>query len=84
LYDEFVDKEYSYLHTMTGCPGIAQLPLPWCYETRIKQAFPNPEGRPYTGFKQTCASSKNKSVAVLYKFHLDISFIYTYTVVYKT
>jgi len=51
LYDKFVDKEYSYLHTMTGHPGIPQLPLPWCYETRIKQAFLNPKGRPFTGSK---------------------------------
>jgi len=53
MYDIFVKKEYSYLHSLTGKVKLDQLPLPMCFETSVKQAFPNPEGRPYTGFQQT-------------------------------
>jgi len=59
-YDIFVKEEYSYLFLLTGKHALDQLPLQMCFETSVKQAFSNPEGRPYTSFQQTGASSKKK------------------------
>jgi len=58
MYDNFVKKEYHYLRSLTGKVALDRLPLPMCFESSVKQAFPNPEGRPYTGFHCTRASSK--------------------------
>jgi len=58
MYDMFVKKEYSYLHSLMGQARLDRLPLPMCFESSVKQAFPNPEGRLYTGFQQTCVSKK--------------------------
>ena len=59
MYDIFVKKEYSYLRSLTGKVKLDRLPLPLCFETSVKQAFPNPEGLPYTGFQRTRVSKKN-------------------------
>jgi len=47
----FVKKEYSYLCSLTGKHVLDQLPLPLCFETSEKQAFPNLDGRPYTIYR---------------------------------
>jgi len=39
LYDELFGKEYSYLCTMTGHPGIAWLPLPWFMKPGSSRLF---------------------------------------------
>jgi len=81
MYDIFVKKEYSYLHSLTGKVKLDQLPLPMCFETSVKQAFPNPEGRPYTGFHRTRASSEKHSVSEQYKNLLSSTSIYIYSTV---
>ena len=58
MYDIFVKKEYSYLRSLTGKVKLDRLPLPLCFEMSVKQAFPNPEGLPYTGFQRTRVSKK--------------------------
>ncbi len=58
MYDNFVRKEYSYLRSLTGKVKLNRLPLPLCFETSVKQAFPNPEGLPYTGFQRTRVSKE--------------------------
>ena len=72
MYAIFVKKEYSYLHLLTGQVKLDQLPLPMCFETSVKQAFPNPEGRPYTGFRQTCASYKKIPLVNSLKIYLAL------------
>jgi len=83
MYDIFVKKEYSYLHLLTGKVKLDQLPLPMCFETSVKQAFPNPEGRPYTGFHQsnTCIEKKQFPLVNSIKNYLAlVVYIYIYVV----
>jgi len=81
MYNMFIKKEYSYLRSLTGQARLDRLPLPMCFELSVKQAFPNPEGRLYTGFHRTRASSKKNSISEQYKNLLSLTSIYIYSTV---
>jgi len=83
MYDIFVKKEYSYLRSLTGKVKLDRLPLPLCFETSVKQAFPNPEGLPYTGFQRTRVSKKKFPLVNSIKIYLALLvYIYIYSTVY--
>ena len=82
MYDFFIKKEYSYLCSLTGKHTLARLPLPMCFEKSVKQAFPNPEGRPYTGFQRTRASNKKMLLVNSIKIYLALlKIIYIFSTV---
>jgi len=41
MYDKYFNKEYTYLHKLTGKEKFPHIPLPWCFETAMKKTFPD-------------------------------------------
>jgi len=55
IYDQYFNKEYTYLHKLTGLQKLPYLPFPWCFETAVKKSFPN---KTYKGFVCTPTNPK--------------------------
>ncbi len=55
MYDKYFDKEYTYLHKVTGLEKLPHIPLPWCFETAMKKNFPD---KTYKGFVQIPTNHK--------------------------
>jgi len=37
MYDQYFNKEYTYLHKLTGLQKLPHLPLPWCFKMAVKK-----------------------------------------------
>jgi len=55
MYDKYFDREYTYLHKLTGKGKLPRIPLPWCFETAVKKTFPN---KTYKGFIRNTENHK--------------------------
>jgi len=55
MYDKYFEREFTYLHGMMGLDKLPRIPLPWCFETAVKKAFPD---KTYKGFVRTSCNQK--------------------------
>jgi len=39
MYDEYFNREYTYLYKLTGLMKLPCLLLPWCFEAAVKKHF---------------------------------------------
>jgi len=55
MYDKYFERELTYLHSMMGLDKLPRIPLPWCFEMAVKNAFPD---KSYKGFVQKSSNQK--------------------------
>jgi len=55
MYNKYFDKEYTYLHKLTGLKKLPHILLPWYFETAMFKNFPD---KTYKGFIQITTNHK--------------------------
>jgi len=73
MYDKYFDKEYTYLHKLTGKGKLPHIPLPWCFETAVKKHFLTRPTKDSSGILKITNDQNNIIIRIFMSIFISIS-----------